>query len=93
MFLNPIKTIKPKKFEYKFRYYKSEQDQDKGKRVEFRRIRSSQRTAGGSLLRLFIMIILIVVVFIYLGKKGGYKTLKNTPKTEPIKVEEVVVVD
>jgi hypothetical protein len=91
MFFNPIKTIKPKKFEYKFRYHKSEQDKEK--RIEFRRIRSSPRAAGGSLLRLFIMIILIVIVLIYLGKKSEFKTLKNTPKTEPIKVEEVVVVD
>jgi hypothetical protein len=91
MFFNPMNTVKPRRFEYEFRYYKS--DEDKEKKIEFRRILKSPEPASGSLLRLFIMLMLIVITFIYLGKKGGPQSLKQEPKAEPIKVEEIVIVE
>jgi len=86
-----FKIDKPKQFEYKYRYFK--QEGNKAKRIEFKSLHSRRYSQKGSLLRMILLLIFLVYLF-FVIKKSTLNTQNTTaPKSDKIKVEEILVVD
>ena len=86
--MNFIKLQEPRKFNYRFRYYKPESEDDK--RIHFKRIRKSKQLEKGSSLRLAVLLVIVFLVVFFLMRQT-----KNifTPSSETITIEEIEIVD
>ena len=86
-----LKQPTPRKFEYKYQFYKPEEEE--GKHIKFRRIRKSPPAKKGNVLRLAILLFVLALMFYYLHRKSGTSFNNPMPSSGRIKVEEVIVVD
>lgn len=86
-----FKIEKPRQFEYNYRFYK--QEGKKAKRIEFKGLRSGRYSQKGSLLRMVLLLIFLVYLFFVLKKSALNTQNATTPKSDKIKVEEIIVVD
>jgi hypothetical protein len=82
------KLPKTRGFEYQFKYYKPENEDDR--RIQFRRIRHSPPAEKAPVLRLLVLFVVLVFLFLYLEKTSDKY---DTSKPRSITVEEVIVVD
>ncbi|MDZ7724996.1 MAG: hypothetical protein U5R06_19835 [candidate division KSB1 bacterium] len=80
---------KPREFKIETYYYHPPEEE---KRIQFRRLRRSERIEKKSPLRLIAVLILIIWAIIYLQKKGGSVAEQNGASTN-FQVESVEVVD
>ncbi|MBN2414039.1 hypothetical protein JXQ31_20355 [candidate division KSB1 bacterium] len=83
-----IKLPEPRKFNYRFRYYKPEEEEEN--RIHFKRIRKSKQPAKGSSIRLVVLLVIVFLVVFFLVRQK-----KNIliPSSNTISIEEIEVVD
>lgn len=80
---------KPREFKIETYYYHPPEDE---KRIQFRRLRRSERIEKKSPLRLIAILILVIWAIIYLQKREGPAARQNGASTN-FKVESVEVID
>jgi len=83
-----MKLPEPRRFNYRFRYFNPEGDDEK--RIHFRRIRKSDSPKGGSSLRLVVLLVIIFLIVFFLSRQA---TVLFAPSSSKITIEEIEVVE
>ncbi len=83
-----MKPAEPRQFNYQFRYYKPD-DEDQ-KKIQFRRIRKSNPPQKVSSLRITVILVIVVVIAFLLFRKAPDFF---TPSQDNVTLEEIQVVE
>jgi len=83
-----MKLPEPRRFNYRFRYYNPDEEDDK--KIHFKRIRKSKQPARGSSLRLFVILVIVFLIVVFL-LRGTTKIF--TPSSDTITIEEIEIID
>ncbi len=81
---------KPRKFNYNPRFYNPELEEGEQKRIQFKRIRKTDRPAGMSTLRLVILLLVVLALGIFLQRQ---MPSSFSPKDSTIIIEELEIVN
>ena len=87
-----FKLAKTRGFDYRYQFYNPEDDEDK-KRIKFKRIRKSSPAKKGSVLKLFIFAVALLLGIIYLQKKSGGSLDQPDPNAGKIILEDFEIVE
>ena len=87
-----FKIDKPRRFEYKAKFYKSEEDRERP-RIEFQSHRRHSQPQKGAILRMVLLLFFLIYLFITLQKAIDSSPTDAASKDDAIIVEEVIVVD
>ena len=87
-----LKVNKPRTFNYKYKFYKPEND-DERPRIDFHTNSNRRYTRKGSIVRMVLLLVFLIYLFITMQKTVQRMPENANTNSDIIVVEEIIVTD